>query len=165
MIHSLAAMASRSGSATSGADASAAPPSKPRLPSWVNKMPRNAFDEGVCKRRVEWSYKHGEYLPCTPAPGYAARRFYPCSQRVALLRVYPVVAISAARDFPARGHEEARVPKGIRQQSEHPMCQLSDGIGRGLPPPVEAGACVVVVQCPCRCLAYHPPPFLAALGN
>lgn len=129
------AAASAPGSVTSGADASADPPSKPRLPSWVYKMPRNAFDESVCKRRVEWSYTHGERLPCPPA---CSRLFRPLSST--LTQGWRFVTTSAARDLPARSHEEARLPPSVRQQPEYPVCELSDGAGRRLPPTVQAGA-------------------------
>ena len=59
----MAAASAHSASTGSGADDSASPATKPRLPSWVYKMPRNAYDEGVCRRRVEWSYTHGKTMP------------------------------------------------------------------------------------------------------
>lgn len=48
--------------------------------------------------------------------------------------------ISAACDLPARGHEEARLPSGVRQQSEYSVCELSDGVGRRLSSAVQASA-------------------------
>jgi hypothetical protein len=52
-------------------------PARPRLPSWVGKMPRNAFDEGVCKRRVEWSYQHGASTAPPPAAPLPSRSSCP----------------------------------------------------------------------------------------
>ena len=81
----MAAASAPSASTGSGADDSASPATKPRLPSWVYKMPRNAYDEGVCKRRVEWSYTHGKTMP--PSHFGAAR----------LLSAAPTFKLSCAR--------------------------------------------------------------------
>ena len=97
---------------------------RPRLPSWVNRMPPNRHDEAVCQRRMQWSMEHGTPSPpslVAPAAAEAGR-----------------VGGSAARHFPADGHEAAGVPQGLRRGSEHPLRQLPADDRRRLPPALTA---------------------------